>query len=318
MTVAGGRRQSAADAYLTPAAGRPNLTVVAHAHVRRLVVEHLTCRAVEYRVDGQIRRVVADREVILAAGGVGTPHLLLLSGVGPAAHLRDIGIGVTADLPGVGANFQDHPKSQVAYTATRPVRPAGYARKPHVLARTEPSAPPDLQILFIEFPVHPRWGPGPEDGFSVIFSLMTPASRGSVRLAGADPDRAPLIDPGYLTDPGDVARMTAGLRVAREIGSAPAFAAFRDKELFPGRATRTDRDCHAYLRSTVTSYFHPAGTCAMGSDAMSVVDAQLRVHGVANLRIADASVMPSLVSGNTNATVLAISERAAQFVATSS
>jgi choline dehydrogenase len=238
----------------------------------------------------------------------------MLSGIGPGQHLREHGIAVVADLPGVGANLQDHPKSQVAYVTRGPVRPAGFARKPHVLLRTDPSAAPDMQILFLEAPVHPRWVPGPEDGYSIIFSLMTPASRGTVWLAGADPLLPPLIDPNMLDDERDVRRMVAGLRVAREIGTAEALAPVRDKELFPGTDADTDDELAAYLRATVTGYFHAAGTCRIGSDPMAVVDPLLRVHGIANLRIADASVMPSLVSGNTNATVLGIAERAASLL----
>ncbi|HET6988619.1 MAG TPA: GMC family oxidoreductase N-terminal domain-containing protein, partial [Kribbella sp.] len=307
MTVVDGNRQSVADAYLVPVLDRPNLTVVADARAHRLVLDGDVCRGVEYVVDGRPTVATADREVVLSAGAIGSPQLLLLSGIGPADQLRELGIEVVADLPGVGANFQDHPKSQVAYTTTTAVASGMYARKPHVLLRSTPSAAPDLQIIFLEAPVHPRWVPGREDGYSVIFSLMAPASRGSVRLASADPEAAPLIDPGFLTERSDVDRMITGLNAAREIGSANAFAGVRDKELFPGGA---DGDSHAYLRSTVTSYFHPAGTCAIGA----VVDADLRVHGVERLRVVDASIMPSLVSGNTNAAVLGIAERAAALI----
>jgi len=169
-----------------------------------------------------------------------------------------------------------------------------------------------VEIIFIEFPIHPRWSPGPEDGYSVLFGLMTPASRGTLRLASADPDRAPLIDPGYLTDPSDVTRMINGLRAARKIGAAHALTPFRDKELFPGAGT--DAACRAYLRSTITTFFHPVGTCKIGTDAMAVVDPQLRVRGIGHLRIADASVIPSVPSGHTNAPVLAIAERAASLL----
>ncbi|MGY4769752.1 GMC family oxidoreductase [Kribbella sp. CWNU-51] len=314
MTVVNGNRQSAANAYLVPVLGRPNLTVVADARARRLVLDGAVCRGVEYVVAGQVHTATADRELILTAGAIGSPHLLLLSGIGPAAQLREFGIEVAAALPGVGANLQDHPKSQVAYSATRRVASGVYARKPHVLLRSEPSAAPDLQIILIEAPVHPRWAPRPDNGYSVVFALMTPASRGSVRLASTDPDQAPLIDPGFLTDRDDVVRMTAGLRAAREIGSAQALADVRDKELFPGSALQSDAESYAYLRSTVTSYFHPAGTCAIGDSRASVVDTSLAVHGIAHLRIADASVMPTLVSGNTNAATLANAERAAALI----
>lgn len=314
MNVVDGLRQSAADAYVTPHLGRPNLTVVAHAHAQRLIIDDGICAGVEFAIGGRLSRAFAEREVVVTAGTVNTPQLLMLSGVGPGAHLRALGIDVVADLPGVGSNLQDHPKSQVAFTASRPVRTDVYARKPHVVTRSDPSAPPDLQMIFVERPVHPRWVPGAEDGYSVVFSLMTPAARGSVRLAGTDPDQPPLIDPNYLTEPSDIARMITGLRAAREIGTAPALAPYRDKELFPGPGTWSDADCHAYLRSTVTTYFHPVGTCRIGGDDMAVVDPRLSVHGIGGLRVADASVMPSLPSGNTNATVLGIAERAAALI----
>lgn len=313
--IVDGKRQSAADAYLTPAVRRrPNLAIVAGARARRLLIEHATCRGVEYSAGGQLHTVFTDGEVIMAAGTVGTPQLLLLSGVGPGQHLRDLGLGVRADVPGVGANLHDHPKSQLVYTSTRSLRPAPVARKPLVLLRSDPSAPPDLEIIFIEFPIHARWVPGPEEGYSLLFGLMTPASRGSLRLASADPDQPPLIDPGYLNDPGDVARMIKGLRLARQIGAAPALAPFRDAEIFPGPDTETDSACHAYLRRTITTFYHPVGTCKIGSDALSVVDPALRVRGIGHLRIADASVMPSVPSGHTNAAVLAIAERAASLI----
>lgn len=314
MNVVDGKRQSAADSYLAPVAGRSNLKIVTDAQVLRLLMERTTCQGVEYHVGGQRRTAYASRAVVLTAGTVGTPQLLLLSGIGSGQQLRDLDIDVKADIPGVGANLQDHPRSQVSFTSTRPVHTGLYARKPHVLLRSEPSTTPDLQMIFNDFPVHPRSVPGSEDGYTVVFSLMTPASRGTVRLASPDPDQAPLINPNYLTDPGDVARMIAGLRVAKEIGDAPALASLRDDEIFPGRSTRSDVACHTYLRSTVSSYFHPVGTCKIGTDEMSVVDADLKVRGIEHLRIADASVMPLLVSGNTNAAVLATAERAASLL----
>jgi choline dehydrogenase len=314
VNVVGGKRQSAADAYLVPAAHRPNLAIVTAASARRLLIKHGNCQGVEYTAGGQLHTAFADREVILTAGVIGTPQLLLLSGVGPGQQLHGLGIDVVADLPGVGANLHDHPKSQVVYTAARPVRPDPIARKPLVLLRSDAQAAPDVEIIFIEFPIHPRWSPGPEDGYSVLFGLMTPASRGTLRLASTDPDRAPLIDPGYLTDPSDITRMIKGLRAAREIGAARALAPFRDKELFPGAGVDTDATCRAYLRSTITTFFHPVGTCKIGTDAMAAVDPQLKVRGIGQLRIADASVMPSVPSGHTNAPVLALAERAASLL----
>jgi choline dehydrogenase len=316
MNVVDGVRQSAADAYLIPAAGRANLTIVTDVHVQRLLIEQADCRGVLYTRHGRAHRAFAAGEVILAAGVIGTPQLLLLSGVGPGQHLRDLGIEVATDLPGVGANLHDHPKSQVVYTTTRPVRTGIYACKPHVLLRSDTSTTPDLQIIFIDVPIHPRWRPGTEDGYSVVFSLMTPSSRGTVRLASADPGQPPLIDPNYLADDSDIDRMVVGLRAAREIGGAEALASWREKELFPGPDSHTNAALRDYVRHTVSTYYHPVGTCKIGSDSMSVVDRELRVWGITNLRIADASVMPSIVSGNTNAPVLAIAERAASLLTT--
>jgi len=314
MNIVDGLRQSAADGYLTPAAGRPNLTIRAQAHVRRLLLEGSSCRGVEYSIGGEIYLSHADREVVLAAGVIGSPQLLLLSGVGPGQQLRDLGIDVVAELPGVGANLHDHPKAGVAYTTSRSVRTSGHSRKPRVLLRTEPSVDPDIQVIFRDVPMGARWVPGAEDGYTVVYSLMTPASRGCVRLASADPYAPPLIDPNYLAEESDPRRMITGLRLARHIGEAAAFAPWRDKELFPGPGIRTDAELGAHLRHSMSTYFHPVGTCKIGNDAMAVVDAGLKVRGITNLRVADASVMPSVVSANTNAAVLAIAERAASLL----
>jgi choline dehydrogenase-like flavoprotein len=314
VNVFGGRRQSAADAYLTPVMDRGNLTVLTGTHAERVLIDGTTCIGVEYRMAGRIETALAEREVILAAGAIGSPQLLLLSGIGPADHLAEVGTEIVADLPGVGANLQDHPKAQVSYRARRPVVPSAYARKPVVLTRTDPVGPLDLQMIFVEFALHPRFTPGPEAGYSILFSLMTPDSRGRVRLASADPSAPPLIDPHYLQQPSDMARMIAGLRLARTIGETAALAPLRDDEIFPGRDAGTDDQLGDYIRSSLTTYFHPIGTCRIGTDQMAVVTPDLRVRGIEGLRVADAAVMPSLATGNTNAAVLAIAERAADLI----
>ncbi|WP_433555237.1 GMC family oxidoreductase [Pseudonocardia xinjiangensis] len=309
--VVGGARQSAADAYLTPVLGRPNLDVVTDAQARRLVLDEGRCRGVEYTVDGELRAAAAEREVVLAAGAIGSPQLLLLSGIGPAAQLRDAGIDVVADLAAVGENLHDHPMSTVGYGATRPVRAASFVRKPHVRLRSDPAGPVDLDLLFVDTPAGPPGTLGTGDGFGVRFGLMTPFSRGSVRLNSAKPGGAPLIDPNYLTDERDVERMVVGLRRAREVGEATAFSPWRDQELFPGPDVHDHEACVDFVRRSLRTFFHPVGTCRIGVDDAAVVDLELRVHGVEGLRVADASVMPSIVSANTNATTLAIAERAA-------
>jgi choline dehydrogenase len=301
--VVNGKRLSASDAYLTPVLHRPNLTIRGNARVRRLLLEKNVCRGVEYGDGEQVR---ATREVILTAGAIPTPKLLMLSGIGPADHLRSVGVEVLVDLPEVGANFHDHVKSQIAYASTTPVHVPHLARKPHVMLRSDPSVDPDLHILFADFAVSPRWRPLAEPGYSIIFGLLAPASRGHIRLAGADPDLPPIVDPNLLAEPADLDRMVRGLHVAREIGATAAFAPLRKDELFPGAGA----DLRAYIRATATSYTHVVGTCRIGA----VVDPDLKVYGVENLRIADASVMPSVPAANTNPAVLAIAERAVDLI----
>ncbi|SEG93128.1 choline dehydrogenase [Actinacidiphila yanglinensis] len=313
--VVAGRRQSAADAYLRPALDRPNLRVVTGALARRLLMDGTHCRGVEYTVDGGTHTALAERETVLAAGAIGSPHLLLLSGIGPAGHLRDTGVQVVADLPGVGGNLHDHVTSYVVYGTTEEPQPGGTGAEAQVLARSSAEVAPDLLMLFVEAELRPRWTGASPGGHSILFSLMDPASRGTLRLDSADPAVPPLLDPAYLTDDRDLERLAAGLRLARELGRAEALASRVTGELHPGPDV-TDGDCHAYLRATASTYFHPVGTCRIGTDELAVVDPSLRVRSTTGLRVADASVMPSVVSAPTNATVLAIAERAAHLLTT--
>ncbi|MFD6330703.1 GMC family oxidoreductase [Streptomyces niveus] len=312
--VAAGRRQSAADAYLFPVLSRPNLTVVTDAQVRRLVIDNGRCGGAEYVRNGEPGTVHAEREVVLSAGAIGSPQILLLSGIGPADDLRRLGIPVRADLPGVGANLHDHPLAWISYGVKKSPVP-GPSRQAMLFARTGPGGDPDILMSFTAVALEPRWA-GAQEGFSILFGLATPASRGSVRLSSADPAAYPLIDPAYLTESEDVDRMVAALRMARDIARADSLSAWRDEETLPGREAVTDEECGAYIRRTAGTYFHPVGTCRIGTDDEAVVDAGLRVHGVDGLSVADASVMPSVVSANTNAAVLGIAERAAHLIAT--
>jgi choline dehydrogenase len=313
-TVLHGTRQSAADAYLTPVLDRSNLDVVTGANVRRLMVNGGRCQGVEYTVDGDSRSATAEREVVLAAGTIASPQLLLLSGIGPAAQLREADITVVADRPGVGENLHEHPQAGVAYRAPGPVQAAQFARRPSVRFRSDPAGPVDMQMIFMSFPAGCRGIPGQGEGFTVVSALMTPASRGSLRLNVADPEGPPLIDPNYLADERDVERMVVGLRRAREVGESKALSAWRDHELMPGTAVQDDTALRDAVRQNAGTLFHAVGTCRIGTDSGAVVDPELRVHGVAGLRVADASVMPSIVSTNTCATVLAIAERAASLI----
>ena len=318
-TIVDGSRESAADAYLLPVLERPNLDLVPDALVHRLLFRGERCTGVEYSVGSETVTAQSGGEVVLTAGAIGTPQLLMLSGIGPQAHLRDTGIDVLADLPGVGANLHDHPMTGVVYHSTQPViastsNGAGEAKG---TMRSSAGAPwPDLQLFCAVAPLLNDKVPGPERGagYTIVVSLMSPFSRGSVRLASAVPGSAPLIDPGYYTDSRDVEAALEGLRAARELGNAPAFAPWRGAEAQPGIDVQDDDELRAYLRRSLHSYFHYAGTCRIGTDADAVVDPELRVRGVERLRVADASVMPSPVNANTHATVYAIAERAADLV----
>jgi choline dehydrogenase len=316
--VVGGKRQSAADAYLRPALSRTNLTVVTDARVRRLIIDKGRCRGVEYTAGARLLQVDANAEVVLTAGTVGSAQLLMTSGIGPASHLRDFGIDVVTDAPGVGQNLQDHPMTSVVFQASEAALSAVRARALNsfnAMVRTDPAAAePDMLLVFGDGAYFSPALDGPSDAYVIIPSLVKPQSRGSVRLAGPDITTPPLIDPNYLGDPADVDRLLAGLRMAREIGSHDSLKMWNDGEVFPGPDRLDDDVLIEFLRMSVMPHFHPVGTCRMGSDAAAVVDLQLRVRGVEGLRVADASVMPSIVSANTNATVLAIAERAAVLI----
>jgi choline dehydrogenase len=312
MNVVDGLRQSAADAYLRPNRERPNLTIVTDAHVTRLVLDGVRCRGADYTSGDVVHRVDVEREVVLCAGAVGTPHLLMLSGIGPAAHLREVGIELLIDAPGVGQNLHDHLMCWIGYGAAAPLPSTNGV--PHVLLHSGPTCEPDLQIGFAPVVFGPRWTIRPEPGFSVTFSLMTPASRGSVQLSGPEPCDPLLIDPAYLAQTEDLNRMVIGLRRAREIACTDALTPWRGEPLEPAFDTTDDNTSRAYIRASAGPYFHPVGTCRIGTDGLAVVDPRLRVRGVEGLRVADASVMPTIVSANTNATVLAIAEKAAALI----
>jgi choline dehydrogenase len=313
VTTADGVRQSAADAYLRPVLDRRNLTVVTSALVNRLVITRGRCTGVEYTHGGIVHRAQAHAEVVLCAGAIGSPQLLMLSGIGPAAGLRAHDLNPLVDLPGVGANLSDHPLGLVVYASPGPLPGTASGTADVVAAvRTDPALmTPNLHIFFGGIPLAPPSMLG-QSGFTIGFALLAPRSRGAVTLASADPGIAPRIDPGLLSDYRDVEDMLAGLRVARTVGGSPALAPWREHEVFPGAAVQTGDQLRT--SGSVSTYFHPVGTCKLGTGPDAVVDLQLRVHGVDGLRVVDASVMPSLPAANTNATVLAIAERAVAII----
>lgn len=313
LAISEGRRVSAAGAYLARALNRPNLELVTDALVHRVLVQGDRCTGVEYSVGTGMQRAGCRGEVVVAAGTVGSPLVLMRSGIGPAPDLREIGVEVIVDLPGVGQNLQDHPAATVVYRSARPMPLAENGHGEVLgLLRSDPALDsPDLQILFTDVPLSVPALPGPDQGYALLVSLMAPHSRGSVRLRSADPRSGPRLDPNYLSDPRDIDALVAGLDLARAIGRAAALDPWRSTEVHPGSDTSTVNTLRAYLLSALQTYHHPVGTCRISADHTAVVDTELRVRGIEGLRVADASVMPSIVSGNTMATVYGIAERAA-------
>lgn len=320
LSIADGRRLDAATAYLRPVTDRPNLHVVTGALAHRVTFDDNRCTGVEYSAGGATATAHADREVVLTAGAVGSAQLLMLSGIGPAAHLRQFGITTLCDLPGVGANLQDHPLTGVVYESARPVPPAvnNHGEIQGLIRTDDRLDGPDVQLQMVDVPLHEPSLPGPAigHGYTLMVALMTPYSRGTVRLAAAAPGAATVIDPRYYADDRDVDAMVHGLRAVREIGTSAALDDWRGPEVLPGPGARDDDELRAYVRRNIRSYGHYCGTCRIGADddPEAVVGTDLRVRGVEGLRVADASVMPSVVSANTNATVFAIAERAADLL----
>jgi choline dehydrogenase len=321
MNLVNGRRQSAADAYLRPALERENLTVVGATLVHRVGVHKGRCTTVEFCRNGVVESVAVGREAVIAAGAIGSPQLLMLSGIGPANELHRLGIQVVADLPGVGQNLQDHVQCRVIYQSERPITTAPNGFCPvGALLHTDlaPTDAPDLMLLLLDFPAGPMviefpLAPSlPRTGYTIAFAQQAPpASRGSVRLTGNDPTLPPVIDPRYYCELADISAMLTYLEIAREIGAAESLRPWGGREVLPGRNIHKRSEMLNYVRKSSGTSFHPVGTCRMGSDALAVVDTDLRVHGIDALRVVDASVMPEIVSANPNATVTAIAELAA-------
>jgi choline dehydrogenase len=315
LNIVAGVRQTAADAYLTPEVlARPNLEIVTDATVHQVRIDNGRAVGVRYSTGGAPLSVDCSREVVLTAGAIGSPKLLMLSGIGPAEHLREVGVDVLLDRPGVGSNLQDHPIAGVVFGATKEVPPGRNNNAELVgLVQTDPAgAGPDLQFVVTHVPQVPTGAP--KYGFTIRPSVMQPFSRGTVRLADNVPTTAPLLDPNYYADERDLNVMLEGIRLAREIAAGAALADWGPTEIAPGPSVTSPEDLRAYVARTLTSYCHPVGTCKIGDDDQAVVDTELRVIGIEGLRIADASVMPSLPSANTVATVYAIAERAAELL----
>ena len=342
VTHRNGERCSTAKAYLTPALGRPNLEVITNAQVIRILMQGRRATGVEVLRDGARTTLQARREVLLCAGALQSPQVLMTSGIGPGAHLQQHGIPVLHDLPGVGAHLHDHPdvvqvvdtpgRTELfglslagAWQALGDIREWRDHRTGRMTTnfaeagaffRSRPDlSAPDIQLHFVigKLVNHGRktvFG----HGYSVHVCLLHPKSRGSVRLASPDPLAAPLIDPAFFADPDDLARMVSGFKRMRQVLAQPALAALGGRELPVSAGAQTDAQIEAFIRQNADTIYHPVGSCRMGPGPDDVVDARLRVHGVQGLRVVDASIMPSIVGGNTNAPTIMIAEKAADMI----
>ena len=342
-TIRNGKRDSTARAYLHPARGRANLTILPRSLCTRVLIENGRATGVAYTRHGQAHTAHAA-QVILSGGSINTPQLLMLSGIGNPDHLRSHGITPVAALPGVGQNLQDHYSTGLFHErrgpgpfvhATRADRLALSFAQAYLLGtgpatdvpsgfmafvKTNPSLPmPDIQLLFRSGPrnagpwfpgIRPPW----QDAFVCRPILLRPKSRGEILLRSADPTAPPRIRQNFLSHPEDLPVLRAGLRLLREVAAQSPLDPHRGREIGPGASATTDDDLAAYIRANPATAHHPCGTCRMGIDEMAVADAQLRVRGIQGLRIADASVMPDLVGGNINAAVITIAEKAADLI----
>lgn len=334
-----GRRQSTATAFLRPALKHQNLTVETHALATRIRFEGLRSVGLDYLKKGRPVSVRARREIILCGGAVNSPVLLMQSGLGDGEDLRHLGIDVIAHLPGVGRNLQDHLGAYVTYDCLQPITLNRLMRPDRAISAVlrafvlgtgpgsrvpvqacaflrswaEPDVP-DIQVTLISGLLDRLWALRPRHGFLIHVYQLRPQSRGRIRIRSADPAAKPLIEPNYLSEPADLQTLRRGVRIVRDIASQPSFDPFRGTEISPGGEIDDDTELDDWIRRTATTSYHAVGTCSMGIGGMAVVDAQLCVRGVDGLRVADASVMPAITGGNTNAPTIMIAEKASDMI----
>lgn len=336
VTQKDGKRHSAAAAFLKPAKARKNLTVKTNAQVFGILVEHGRATGLSYQEGDTCTQVRAGREVILCAGAIGSPQILMLSGIGPADHLRKFNVPVVCNLPGVGRNLQDHPAVITAYECSQPVSLAAAETVGNLLrylcwkkgpltsnlaeaggfVKTAMAEDvPDIQYHFAPaYYVNHGLTPIQEHGFSLGPTLLRPRSRGFIELRSNNPVDSPRILGNYFSEPRDLDVIVEGLKLARAIAQSKAFDKFRGRESYPGDSVKTDSEWRSYACKMAETLYHPVGTCKMGTDSMAVVDPELRVQGISGLRVVDASIMPTLPGGNTNAPTIMIAEKAADMI----
>ena len=320
LNLRDGRRSSTFDSYVRPVLDDPRLQAETGVHVSRLLLDGGRAVGVEAVVAGERREFRGD-EVVLSAGALDTPRILLLSGIGPREHLEELGIDVVVDLPGVGENLHDHLLAPVIVHTPKREIPLPQPWQPvtqlhHFTTFREGSEAPDTQPIYFSVPMLEPGMEAPMSSFTIHAGLVRPTSRGTLRLASADPAEPARFDPRLLTTPEDVASLVASVKQCREIAQQPAIVEeWGAEEIYPGPEVRTDEELEAYVRERCVTYHHQVGTCRMGTDELAVVDpATLKLRGVEGVRIVDASVMPSVPSGNTNAPSVMIGERGADFL----
>ena len=316
INVRDGKRHGANEAYIEPIVNRKNFALSTNSYATRLLFEDNRCVGVEYVQNGETKTARASREVIVAGGALESPKLLMLSGIGPADHLKEFDIDVKVDLPGVGQNFHNHVLTGVIRECKKPV-PQGHLNlsESALFLKSDPGwVGPDLQIAFVHVPFDIIVGQGHPNSVSILPGVVRPMSRGWIKLASADPMEKPLVNPNYLGAESDLDRLVQATKLSRDIFATEAFSDWVGDELLPGPDVKTDEQLREFVKNRADSYHHQSGSCKMGSDEMAVVDPQLRVYGVEGLRIADASVFPVVPSGNCHSGILMIGEKCADMI----
>lgn len=321
LTTKNGKRHSTAVAFLRPALDRSNLSVITNARVHKLTMEGTKAVGVSYMQEGELRTVTANKEIILSSGTIESPRILMLSGIGEKAQLEEFGIALVKDLPGVGKNLHDHTLCPVIFEGAKeippPSDPSIQVLHGQAFMKSDPSlAGPDIQPLFFHVPTYL---PGEMEavtpnGFTINAGGIKPTSRGELRLTSKDPEAKISLDPNLLATEYDIQTLVKSIKLNREIAKEEPLASWVKREIYPGDDVQSDAELEDYARSFNISYHHQVGTCKMGSDDLSVVDSSLKVHGITGLRVIDASIMPSVTAGNTNAPTIMIAEKGADLI----